>query len=78
MGDIADWTNNCMQEAYPDWMPVGRRSAYGPPLKCHGCGAVGLYWQRDQGSWRIHDRATLALHVCPGKLSAATFAKVPE
>ncbi len=81
-GDIADWTNDCMQDAHPDWCPVGapRRSAYGPPLTCKACGATGLYWQRVKGEHRIHDRATLLPHVCSAWAAGVpdTFEAVPE
>lgn len=82
MGDIADWLLDsaldfCEDGDYgPPRNP--RHNAYGPPLACKHCGARGLYWQRVQGVYRIHDRATLAPHDCRQTPAPDTFEVVPE
>lgn len=78
MGDIADWTNDTMQEAYPDWSPVGdpyrSRRAAARTLRCAHCGATGLNWQQIKGSkWRLHEGRLP--HVC--KTSADGFEDEP-
>lgn len=68
MGDIADWTNDCMQDANPDWMPVGdpyrRGRAYGPALRCKFCGSCAVYWQMTRSGYRLHNTDDLQLHNC--------------
>lgn len=68
MGDIADWTNDCMQDANPECMPIGdpyrRRNAYGPPLMCKHCGTTSVFWQMTRTGYRLHNREDLQLHNC--------------
>ena len=69
MGDIANWTNDCMQEAYPDWMPVGdpyRRRASAPP-RCNRCGSTEVRWRQQGGKWVLFSLTPGKEHVCPVK-----------
>ena len=58
MGDIADWTNDCMQEAYPSWVPVGRPRQ---PRRernvtvCKTCGSADVHWRETDAGWRLYD-----------------------
>lgn len=68
MGDLADWTNDCMQEANPGWFPLGRQTrrskVYGPPLVCKHCGSRAVYWQNCGGVYKLFDTANLQRHDC--------------
>jgi len=67
MGDIADWTNDCMQEANPGWMPAGgpssRRRSYGPrqllrernTTACKFCGNTHVHWRDTSDGWRLYE-----------------------
>ena len=69
MGDIADWTNDGMQEANPNWMPVGdpyrarrgARRAYLPPVRernataCKFCGNTDVHWRETSAGWRLYE-----------------------
>lgn len=69
MGDIADWTNDCMQEAYPDWMPVGDRyrshgrTAAAP--RCRNCGSHDVRWRQQGGRWVLFSMQPGVEHRCP-------------
>lgn len=78
MGEMADFYLAQEMDAYGRSPAPVRGSAYGPPLKCKGCGASDVYWQRVRGQWRIHNRNTLDPHVCPGKLNPDDFQEVAE
>ena len=65
-----------MQEAYPDWMPVG--DPYRPRVlrnrqawhaACKRCGKTGLKWKAEVEGWRLYenqrgDRNQLLKHEC--------------
>ena len=56
MGDIADWTNDTIQEANPGWFPLGRGRRYQQRLpECKFCGRGGLQWEDDNGKWVLID-----------------------
>lgn len=75
MGDIADWCNDQMQEAYPDWNPLGRRyTSRGrtDSITCAHCGARGLRWSHTGVRWRLLG-ADNKFHVCNTAASADEF-----
>lgn len=69
MGDIADWTNDCMQEAYPDWMPVGdpyrSRRRTPAPTRCRGCRSRDVRWRQQGGRWVLFSLQSGVEHACP-------------
>lgn len=73
MGEMADFCNDQMQDAYPDWLPPGngtraspryRPSVYGPPLVCKHCGSADVYWQSVKGQHKLYDKTNLTPHIC--------------
>ncbi len=57
MGEMADWYNDCMQDAYPDWSPYG--SARNPlrdyTPQCKFCGSVDVQWIETAAGWRLYN-----------------------
>jgi len=61
MGEMADWCNDQMQEAYPEWCPVGISREFIP--KCKYCGKLPLGWEKLSSGWRLHE-VTGEVHTC--------------
>jgi hypothetical protein len=74
VGDIADWCNDQMQEAYPDWCPTGCYVSRGRTdnIVCEHCGATGLEWHDTGVRWRLLG-ADSKFHVCNTAASADEF-----
>lgn len=71
MGEYADWTNDGMQEAYPDWMPVGdpyraaTRARNRRNVICDRCAMRNLTWRETKAGWRLYEDAD-TMHQCGG------------
>lgn len=66
MGEMADWTNDQMQEAYPGWCPVGPARDPKPP-RCNRCGSTDVRWRQQGGRWVLFSLQPGKEHVCPVK-----------
>ena len=60
MGEMADWCNDQMQDAHPEWCPVGRDK---PPPRCKYCGKSPLSWKELDSGWRLHN-VDGSIHTC--------------
>ena len=64
MGEMADWINDDMQEAFPEWCPIGPRRAHSPaPITCRICGKKNLHWETTANGYRLFTKKN-ELHVC--------------
>lgn len=46
------------------------------PVTCNRCGAKAVYWEQENGHWRLFQEGTGAPHLCP--TTAAGFDEVPD
>lgn len=63
MGEMADYLNDSMMDASPEWNPFGtpRRAS---STVCKYCGMKGLKWKQLDSGWRLVISATEVLHIC--------------
>lgn len=71
MGDMADWTIDSMQDAYPSWSPYGSAARKSRPT-CEFCGEPDLEWHETRDGWRLFDLDG-SRHICNRAAKADDF-----
>lgn len=63
MGEMADWCNDQMQDAFPEWSPWGIKKPKRTPVTCNRCGKKNLHWKNTENGWKTFTKKN-ELHVC--------------
>ena len=57
MGNIADFINDQMQDAFPEWNPFGTVKQHGKQnIVCNICHKKHLSWKHIKGVWVLIDK----------------------